>query len=538
LSRDTQVFKHLDIVMTKLTLPRIFWLIAGLVLGLEAFVAWRVPPSLFTDPAAGWQVWQAWRGGAPFNCVWMPDSHDLTHDVAVFQAWWSPGQYLVPGLLTLMGLSLGRAIVVIGVVGNILGLTGYWRLWKTWGVTPELAAGAGVVSVLVRPFGAMFGMANVAEELMFAAVPWIALLVWRWRALKFWQCAGLVTVLAFGVGLKFTFLTTALAMLAGVCLHEVWESGGSDKRRLAMLMTKALAIFLAVKFIWDWGYLRRGASIGAAHALEFNNISSFTLPWGGPLLSALGGENLLGRIFLHPAHPLMADEAGFWPFFVLAGLATAVLMVWMWRHFMPRAYSVQVMAWLAVYGAIFSWLYARGAPVSFDERHFRAAGLLLLPVLLAWIINVRGWGWRLALFGLLGAFCAYGQMSFVVNARLRARLNAAGRLGFSQIELTRDALVELHRIDDEKGRHTLFYVTKPQIAIEVARSRVVCIPVDDWSAEQVKNSVFAGRTDRLILVLPAAYGDNGKGELVRGEFPDYRQWTSHTVGDFLFIEGR
>ena len=535
-SADTGLY-YPRIVMTKLTWPRIFVLVVGLVLALEAFVTWRVPPSLFNDPAAGWQIWQAWQKGAPFNCLLVPDSHDLSRDVAVFQAWWSPGQYLVPGLLTLAGLSLGRAICVIGVVGNILGLAGYWRLWRTWGVSPRLAAAAGIVSVLVRPFGAIFGMANVSDELMFAAVPWIALLAWHWRALRFWQCAMLMIVLALGVGLKLSFLTTALAMLAGICAHAVWPSSGEERGRLAMLAAKALAIFLAVKFIWDWGYLQRGTSIQPTHTLEFNNVASVTLPWGGPLLSALGGENLLGRIFLFPAHPLLADAASLWPFFILAGMATGVLVVWMWRRFTPQAYVIQVIAWLAVYGAVFSWLYATGASVSLEERHFRAAGLLLLPGLLGWIANLRAWGWRLVFFGLLGVFCLYGGTSFVTNARLRARLNAVGRLGFSHIDLTPEALIELHRIDDEKGPHTLFYVSRPEIALEIVHGRVMCMPVDSWSPEFIKKIVFAGRPERLVIVLPKACREDGKDALVCGEFPDCRHWASRTVGNFLFIEG-
>jgi hypothetical protein len=176
--------------------------------------------------------------------------------------------------------------------------------------------------------------------------------------------------------------------------------------------------------------------------------------------------------------------------------------------------------------------------VSFDERHFRAVGLLLLPGLLAWVANLRWRGWRLAGFGLLGVFCLYGVTSVWVNARNRAQFNAVGRLGFSHTELTRDAMTELHRIDDEPGPRTVFYVTKPEIALEVVHSRVVSIPVDSWSPEFVKKFVFAGRTDRLMLVLPAVYHNNGKEALVCGEFPGYRHWVSRTVGDFLFIEGR
>jgi hypothetical protein len=164
--------------------------------------------------------------------------------------------------------------------------------------------------------------------------------------------------------------------------------------------------------------------------------------------------------------------------------------------------------------------------------------LLLLPGLLAWVANLRWRGWRLAGFGLLGVFCLYGVMSFSVNARLRARVNAVGRLGFSHTELTRDALMELHRIDDEQGPRTLFCVSKPEIALEVIRGRALCIPLDSWGPEFVRKFTFAGRTDRLMLVMPAAYRDNGKEALMCGEFPDYRHWASRTVGSFLFIEGR
>ena len=516
---------------------RLFRVVFAVVLVGYLILGWILPPALFNDLAAGWQVYQGMRLGAPFNCFLIPDSQDLARTVPAFQAWWSPGQYLVPSVLVNLGLSLGHAVVVLGIAGNLLGVVGYRNLWREWGVNEQLSLVSALVVIFSRAFGAVIGTANLADVFMFAAIPWSALLAWRLRRSGAWSVALLVVVTSLGMGLKLSFLVSAAAILAGLITDA--SMGGIPPRIRCTLVTagKSVLILVVAKLSWDFTYLRHGASISAAHGFSLPGAADLSMPWGAPLLSAFGGGNLLGRIFLSPGHALLASEEGLYWFYIASGVLTVGLLIWLWRYFPARGYVVQSASWLSVYGVIFTWFYSTGAPVSFDERHFRAVGLLLLPGALAWMGALKHRPSRYAAYAIVVGFSAYGMGSVVINARLRARFSADSRLGFMHTELTKGALAELHRLDRGANHDTVFYVTKPEIAIEVEHARVICIPLDSWTSSFVEQWVFHGRTGRLILVIPDRGDTAHKLALAEREFTDYRAWSEVRVDGFVFASG-
>ncbi len=506
---------------------------AILVLG----VGMVVPPALSNDFAAGWQVWTSMLAGAPFNSVWAPAATDLARDVPVFQAWWSPGQYLVPALFMQAGLDLAQAAVVTGVLASALGLAGWWRLWRVWGVTENLCVVAGAIVVLGRAWGAVAGTANPADALLFAAVPWAGLLAWRWRTLRPAEWLGLFVVFNAGVGLKLAFTVASLALLAGLGLQAWRENRGHPSRWLGIAARAAL-LWLAVKLLWDWGYLHRGASIGLGRELHWAGLAALSLPWGGPLLAVFSGGNLLGRIFLHPPDPLLADERALWPFYLVAAGLTLVVVRQVWAGHPSRAYATQVVAWIGLYGLVFTVVFASGANVSLEERHFHVAGLVLLPGLLWCVAQFRVRAVRLAVWLVMAGCCAYGSTALFVHARHRLRQGVTGRLGFTHTELTRGAQAELHRLDAEPGQRTLFYTSGVEIALEVQHGRALSIPVDYWPETLVRRFTFEGRAERLVLVLPARHVRNGRVEWIKAGLHAYHEWEAREVDGFCFITGR
>lgn len=494
-----------------------------------------IPPFLFNDLAAGWQVWTSMQAGAPFNSVWVPAADNLARDTAVFQSWWSPGQYLVPALVMQTGLSFGQAVVVAGVLANALGLAGFWRVWRTLGVTPSIMAASGGVVVLCRAFGAIVGMANLADALQFAAVPWVTLLVWRWRRLSGWHWLGLFLVFNAGVGLKLSFQIAALAMLGGVVLQAAGEIRG---RAWWWLAVKVLLLWLAVRLVWDWGYLGRGASIGAVHGPQGAGLAEASLPWGGPLFAIFSTGALLSRIFLHPGEKLLTSEQSLWPFFLFSAIITLVLVRRLWRAHEMRIYAGQAVAWLVVYGAVFTVLYATGAAVSLEERHFQVAGLVLLPGVLWGITQMTRPALRRLAVAAVAGFCLYGVASVFVHARFRLQHGVEGRQGFLHAELTAGALAELRRLDDEPGGRTLFFMTKPEIALEVRRGRMMCLPLDSWGEGFVRRFTYEGRADRVVLVMPERDVRNGRVEWIKAGLHGYREWDTRAVDGFFFITGR
>ena len=69
----------------------LFTLVA--VLGVLLVIS---PPSVFPDPANGFQVMRCMELGGKFNRMITPDQDDFSKNTSEFLTWWSPGQYLIP----------------------------------------------------------------------------------------------------------------------------------------------------------------------------------------------------------------------------------------------------------------------------------------------------------------------------------------------------------------------------------------------------------------------------------------------------------
>ncbi len=519
-------------------LPRAFGVTTALMSLVCLLTGWFIPPSLFNDLSAGWQVWLSMQAGAPFNCFWIPVAADLARDGPVFQAWWSPGQYLVPALFVQLGFTFGHAVVVAGVLANLAGAAGWWRLWRAWGVESRLAAVAGIVMVTGRAFGAIVGMANLADTLLFAVVPWAALLAWHWRRLQGWRWPALGAVLVAGMFFKLSFLVAAVALAGGLVAHAWVEAGGRLNRTVVVLAVKAGLLVVAVRLLWSWAYLSRGASIAGVHGVEFPGAGVLLMTWGGALLSAFSGGNLLGRVFLHPSHPLVANFEALWPFGLMAVGLTAWGLRRAWRGAAPRPYAVQALSWVIVYGGVFSLLYATGAAVSLEERHYQPAGLVLLPGVLAAVATLRQRWLRGAAGVVIGGFCLYGVSAIAVHARYRHQHGAASRHGFLHTNLTAGARDEIRRLDRLPGGRTLFIVTQPDVALEPEFSRVFCLPLDSWDESSVRQFTFEGRVARLVLVIPDKDIANGRVEWIKAGLHGYSAWETRTIDGFVFLTGR
>ena len=78
-----------------------------------------------------------WAGtcvtACPGNHWASPDPQDITKDISTFMSIWSPGQHVVPGVLEALGLSLGHAVIATVAVFSVIGLLGWWVLYRAFG---------------------------------------------------------------------------------------------------------------------------------------------------------------------------------------------------------------------------------------------------------------------------------------------------------------------------------------------------------------------------------------------------------------------
>jgi hypothetical protein len=87
-------------------------LIAALAIcGVLGGISLVVPPFIYSDSGVGFVAWRGTLLGAA-NSTITADPANIARDNAVFLEFLSPGQYLIPGAISLMGVPLGIAITL------------------------------------------------------------------------------------------------------------------------------------------------------------------------------------------------------------------------------------------------------------------------------------------------------------------------------------------------------------------------------------------------------------------------------------------
>jgi len=516
---------------------RLFWIALVLLFSLYALIAARYArPMIWADSSAGFRVWDSMRQGAAWNCYIEADPADLKHSVESFRTWWSPGQYVPAGLLTLTGLNLGSAIIAVTFVGVLTGLTGCWCLFRTWGFPRPTVMIAVAIIALGWHTSFLFGMFNGGELALFAGFPWIALAVTRLQHRLLWLGLALPALFLFGAFLKLSFPLIALCLCAGLWLghHPTPWRLTLPSLRLAGVLGVGFVIFYGV--LW-FLFLSRGSTPGEAGQVEFSWPLIVGFSTSGPLLATGAFASLLARLVFFPGAPLLTDwsELG-GALCLLAPLSIGLYLI-AWKNGPGTLYRGMLLGFIVGYIGLFAWLYFRGASVSTDDRHFRAAGIVLIPGLVeAFRLTSSRWC-RWFLGGLALLTVVYGQAGFANRVRYVRFLDNVGSRGVTQPHLSRKATALIHTLDlaAPAAGDTVFYSTSPEIALETPRVRVIQTLAAHNSLTQLHAQHFRGRVDNLLVIASDdTRADQISAILASFVFYDQSAWRYHEEGGSRF----
>src|ERR1700744_5086169 len=191
-----------------------------IVLGILLFIN---PPSVFPDPANGFQVMRCMEMGGKFNIMITPNQDDFSKNNLTCLTWWSPGQYLVPYVFKqLFGFNTGQASAVTITLCQLLGLGGFYSFFKKIGFTPFIAAISILFIACQQFFVVPYVFYNGGETLFFAFIGWFlygctALKTADWKLLVFVLLSGWIGFLCkssvmwmYAAGLLFLWLRLSL----------------------------------------------------------------------------------------------------------------------------------------------------------------------------------------------------------------------------------------------------------------------------------------------------------------------------------------
>jgi hypothetical protein len=482
-------------------------------------IALVCPPSMDSDAGWGFLVWRSLQEGAPLNTYWSPDPANIAVDHAVPLTWFSPGQYLLPGLIASIGLPIGAGIALTCGVALLSLLLGCIMLCRRFALAPSTALLAVLFLSAFRYSTAPFSIYDGGTILLQGALPWLCLLALRVPAASLASSAALAfLVVALGFLAKLTGVIVAAAALTAACAPALLERRTITRGMLGGAVGAGAAAALLYVF-----WFSQGGTPGTdyQHGSNFEGLLfSFVAPWG----AGAAPMDLMAWLFRNPGRVVFADT---WPL-VLMSMPVAAAMIALLSTQLKSGEARRLFVFAAlfylVYALALGFIFVRGGDVSIEERHVRAPGVLFMLCAFAAISHLQ---WRhparLLALAAFGFFALYGVASFVSRtaATLSAgHIHAASRT--NQPIVSAAALEFLNSAHAREGRAALFVLPSPDVALALPRdARVLVRTFDFMTVEEIQRRRYRGAVEGAVhIAIQRRNAEGPKGEAARAAFAD------------------
>lgn len=488
-----------------------------IVLGILLFIN---PPSLFPDPANGFQVMRSMEMGHGFNLMITPSQEDFSKNTSEFLTWWSPGQYLIPYAFKLLfGLNTGQASALTITICQLLGVTGFFAFFKRIGFTPFIA----VISVLFiacqQFFVVPYVFYNGGEILFFAFTGWFlygctAIKNTDWKLLLFVLFAGWIGFICkssimwiYAAGLLFLWLRLSLPQKK---LSE-WIRNGAWIAIPAVIAVSAIYIF----------FLSKGQNPATTSAGLKLTWKTFSFPLASPLLSGFSIDDLCHGLIYHTGKPLFADYLAITILILLAALSVC-LVLRLIRKIPNENYRLLLVVFYLISVLFFSYAYLRQMTISYEARHFRVIGLIVIPGTI-YLFSQFKMPYRV-MFCLVWIGITLTSVIYLAKGySFNKNKSAHGTSGIAQEFIDQAALNKVMAIDKQETNATFVFVTK-DIGLEITHNRVLNLePIGNDLKIDFDDYEHDGHAGPLYIILPDVYR-GPREKMILKSFPDYKGW--------------
>lgn len=502
------------------TLPCSIYLL--LLIPLVLFVvSLQVRPTINFDSGSGFLVLRSMLAGGRFNDAITPDPANIANDISTYQTWWSPGQYLVPGIFVWCGASYGVAVCLTALICTLTGALGWAKVAQRFAVTPFVLFWFVFGLVTFRYTTLAFRIYNGGETLLFAAAPWCFL--WLRDAAERSPLACFTISLLAAIVLFFAKLTGLIVFAADVVaigLFQIVQQRRITKAAIAMATAAAVAALLLFAF-----WLARGRVPAQGDALSITG-PALLMPLAATAFSGVSGLNLLDWLLMRPSAPILSDFN--MASYVLGPLGLFV-MVLTWRRLRNTGYrpmAILLFAIMALYAATLAASYLRGSHISYDERHFRYVGILFF--LLALVALDRGCGpagrilapFAVAFFGL------YGVASYAVDVKETIARHSFDRQSGLTQEIVAPAALDYLRsqMAEHDWQRAIAVLPTPRVIVALPRYRIIVAPqLATASIDSIAARQWSGRAEKIFVMVEGQRQGDAKVAALLKSFVAYGQ---------------
>jgi hypothetical protein len=514
-------------------------LIAALAIcGVLGGVSLFIPPFIDWDSANGFLAWRGTLMGAP-NSIVAPDRANLGRDAIEFLTVWSPGQYLVPGTISLLlGVPLGIAMTLTVALALLASLTGWVMIIRAFAPRTSVAVLVVVLIGLFHYSTHAFSTYHGGEILLQAATPWLVLTGYRVPAM------GAVPAALLAAG---TVCLAFLAKLTGLIAVVASFAAGSvvilafGRRITRGMIGGALGIVATLAFLY-LAFFSRGptAASPTVWSLPFKSIGFASLaPW----VAGMSWSDPIEFMFF-PLRDIFSMPTAYLAFLVPPTLLVAsMVLFWRPQTTDERKFRLFSLCFYGVVATVFILLFICGGVISLEERHFRSAGTLLLVCALMSALTARTPRWAKRPFLVLCALMAlYGLASFSYHEKTTAKEQSLDEKSWTNQRIFDAAAIDFARqAYAQEGRDALFVLPSYQIAVALPTdARVLIIDLNyEGDKSKVAGRFFGRVPGHIFVLMPNGISDTSKCRALLSAFTDYapEEWERITFADMsIFLQ--
>jgi len=514
--------------------------LAFILCGLFTLTSLIVPPSLSHDAAWGMQEWRTLAAGGPINTIISPDPADISRDQTSLVTWWSPGQYLIPGILTLLGIRLGTALTITTGASLLCCLLGWIQVAKHFALSPRTATLAVLFLATFRYSTLPFGIYNGGEILLQGITPWLILAGCYVPFTSAIRAAGLASL---AIWIAFFAKLTGVMVASAALLAGSVEALVRVRRITGGMVAGAFGAILAFGSLYV-AWFSRGATpaSGTGWSFRFGDVFfSLAAPWG----AGVSWMDMVTSLLFNPRHPVVGAAAENGAFsgmlwFLLPPIlffVTVILKGWK-----PHAGEVNLTGLLIIVACLYgvsavamSIIFSHGGDVSLEERHLRAAGMLIFVCVLAVADRLpRNSGSRIAVGALCVVMSLFGWIAFAYRARSMkpGELDPYSRT--RQPSANQNALEFVRAAFTREGRDALFVVPSPDaVSAMPPDARILSHQIEFEPKATISARTYNGKVPgHVYVIIPTRFAESDKEILLLKEFKNYSfdGWVRHSFG--------
>jgi hypothetical protein len=486
------------------------------------------------DPGFGLSVWNDMLHGNSFNTFSLPSSTNIAKNQSLFLTWWSPGQYIVPGVLSnVLGISLGNAALWVTLLFSIIGLVGWHVVYRQFEFDKTTIALGIFFIATSRLFTINFLNYTGGELLLFGSQPWTIWLYLKYRSKPLTLFGGLLvlSLICFFFKSAYTIGLAALCGCAGLAfLTELLKS----RKIFTPSFWTAAAVggcMLCYLALTQFGFINLGTSPITSTSQPFKitwaSFETLTYPLTHWFSIAEIYPQLLQRI-----------ELPWWGHVIYYFLMFGGFIGLLWIVFQTKFIEARriFIGFYIVYCGVFLLLYNKGAEISIEYRHTKIVAYLFLPLLLAEMRRPK-FVLELAFLALIMLNTGYGLASFVIKKLEIKNESATGRAGFALRHATPEDLAFIHSVDKPGN---ILYFTSGSLNVDATQARKLVGSIDYKFAKGCGFLAdrYEGKGGQIYAFVHEAYQQLPGNPSLESQFPSYQFRLVKQTKKFKIYEGK